>query len=199
MSQPKRDQSFPQKVRAISDDEMAKIVATLLREDFGKTPSAIKRIGLIANVSLRTIKNWYSAKNAPSSGHLLLLARSSPSILKFILTEIGGEDLKDAFLLLDRKSEDPENTAMHEQQQPVYGAKNCTIKNPDAVSALENLNRRQVWFLDELRAGRSARSKDICARWDVALRTAKADVTEMVTLRLLMFKGSKKTGRYVLL
>jgi hypothetical protein len=30
----------------------------------------------------------------------LLLARSSPSILKFILVQIGGEDLWDAFRLL---------------------------------------------------------------------------------------------------
>ena len=45
MSQPKKDKLFPIKLRAISDDELAKIVASALRQDFGEMTSAVKQIG----------------------------------------------------------------------------------------------------------------------------------------------------------
>jgi hypothetical protein len=59
MSQSKKDQLFPIKPKAISDDELAQIVASALRQDFGDTPSAVKRIGQLTNANLRAIKNWY--------------------------------------------------------------------------------------------------------------------------------------------
>jgi hypothetical protein len=59
MSQSKKDRLFPVKPQAISDDELAKIVASALRHDFGDSTSAIKRIGQLTNANLRAIKNWY--------------------------------------------------------------------------------------------------------------------------------------------
>ena len=123
MSRSKKDRLFPIKPQPVSDEELAKIVAFALHQDFGDSASAVKNIGRLTNANLRAIKNWYEARNAPSSGHLLLLARSSPSILKFILMQIGGEDLWDAFRLLSGHA----LASAPEPEMSVYGD-NSVIK-----------------------------------------------------------------------
>ncbi len=191
MSHSKRDQLFPIKPKAVSDDELAKIVALALRHDFGEMTSAIKRIGLLTNTNLRAIKNWYEARNVPSSGHLLLLARSSPSILKFILTQIGGEDLWDAFRLLSHH----ELATMPEPEIPNFGGKNPAQNVPINVP-IKSLNERQRWFLILLRRRGKASAEDIAFHFGVAIKTARRDIDGLKEVGKVSFTGAKKTGRY---
>ena len=191
MSQSKKDRLFPIKLQAISDEELAKIVAAALRHDFGETASAVKRIGQLTNANLRAIKNWYEARNAPSSGHLLLLARSSPSILKFILEQIGGEDLWDAFQLLSHHAlatvPEPENT--------VYTDKTVSENVPINVP-LKSLNDRQRWFLILLKRKNKACAEDITEHFDVVIKTARRDIEGLKNAGKIRFIGAKKTGWY---
>lgn len=191
MSRSKKDRLFPIKPQAVSDDELAKIVAMALRHDFGESASTIKRIGKLTNANLRAIKNWYEARNAPSSGHLLLLARSSPSILKFILMQIGGEDLWDAFRLLSShdlaSAPEPDMLVITDEND----AKNVPINVP-----LKTLNERQRWFLILLRRKNKARAEDIAAHFDVSLKTAKRDIEGLKDVGKILFVGARKTGRY---
>lgn len=187
MSQSKKDQLFPIKPKAISDAELAQIVASALRQDFGDTPSAVKRIGQLTNANLRAIKNWYQARNTPSSGHLLLLARSSPSILKFILVQIGGKDLWDAFRLLSSHA----LATAPEPEMPVN-----TETNPPENVPIKSLNQRQRWFLILLRRKNKARAEDISAHFDVSLKTAKRDIEGLKDVGKIRFIGARKTGRY---
>lgn len=151
----------------------------------------MKRIGQITNANLRAIKNWYQARNTPSSGHLLLLARSSPSILKFILTEIGGEDLWDAFRLLSShalaSAPEPE-TRPDEAENP---SKNVPINVP-----IKSLNERQRWFLILLRRKDGASAEDIAGHFDVALKTARRDIEGLKDAGKIRFVGARKTGSY---
>lgn len=191
MSQPKKDQLFPIKPRAISDDELAKIVASALRQDFGEMTSAVKQIGKLTNANLRAIKNWYEARNAPSSGHLLLLARSSPSILKFILMQIGGEDLWDAFRLLAGHAV----PVVEEPEAHVFSDKSIT-KNVPLNVPLKSLNERQRWFLLLVRRRQKARAEDISDHFGVAIKTARRDIETLKSAGRIRFVGSKKTGCY---
>ncbi len=191
MSHVKKDRSFPIKPRAISDEELAQIVAAALRHDFGDMASAVKRIGQLTNANLRAIKNWYEARNAPSSGHLLLLARSSPSILKFILEQIGGEDLWDAFRLLSHHA----LTSAPEPEMPVYTETPAPENVPINVP-IKSLNERQRWFLILLRRKSKARAEDITAHFDVSLKTAKRDIEGLKDAGKISFVGARKTGRY---
>lgn len=191
MSQSKKDQLFPIKPKAISDAELAQIVASALRQDFGDTPSAVKRIGQLTNANLRAIKNWYQARNTPSSGHLLLLARSSPSILKFILVQIGGEDLWDAFRLLSSHA----LATAPEPEMPAYTETNPPENVPINVP-IKSFNERQRWFLILLRRKNKARAEDIAAQFDVSLKTAKRDIEGLKDADKICFIGAKKTGRY---
>lgn len=191
MSQSKKAQLFPGMPRAVSDVELAQIVASALRRDFGDSVSAIKRIGKLTNANLRAIKNWYQARNTPSSGHLLLLARSSPSILKFILTQIGGEDLWDAFRLLSNHAlaTTPETETLHNTDKT--SAENVPINVP-----IKSLNERQRWFLILLRRKNKANAEDIAGHFDVALKTARRDIEGMKDAGKIRFVGSRKTGGY---
>jgi len=191
MSHSKKDRLFPIKPQAVSDDELAKIVASALRHDFGDSASAIKRIGQLTNANLRAIKNWYEARNTPSSGHLLLLARSSPSILKFILQQIGGEDLWDAFQLLSHHA----LATVPEPETPIYSAKSVTENVPINVP-LKSLNERQRWFLLLLRRKKTACAEDITEHFGVALKTARRDIEALKSAKKIKFFGSKKTGSY---
>ena len=191
MSRSKKDQLFPIKPQAVSDDELAKIVASALRHDFGETASAIKRIGQLTNANLRAIKNWYEARNAPTSGHLLLLARSSPSILKFILEQIGGEDLWDAFQLLSHHDQTLAAEPQEEDFEAIFTDKNVPINVP-----LKSFNDRQRWFLILLKRKNRACAEDITEHFDVAIKTARRDIEGLKDAGKIRFIGAKRTGGY---
>ncbi len=191
MSQSKKDQLFPRKPQAITDAELSKIVAAALRHDFGESASAIKRIGQLTNANLRAIKNWYQARNTPSSGHLLLLARSSPSILKFILEQIGGEDLWDAFRLLSTHA----LATVPEPEIIPYNGENDTQNVPINVP-LKSLNERQRWFLILLQRKNKAGAEDIAGHFGVSPKTAKRDIGGLKFSGRIRFVGAKKTGSY---
>lgn len=191
MSKSKKDRLFPIKPQAVSDEEIARIVASALRQDFGDSASAVKRIGQLTNANLRAIKNWYEARNAPSSGHLLLLARSSPSILKFILVQIGGEDLWDAFRLLSSHA----LATIPEPEPPTYSDRSVT-KNVPINVPIKSMNERQRWFLILLQRKNGACARDIADHFKVALKTARRDIEGLKEAEKIRFVGAKKTGSY---
>lgn len=195
MSYPKKDRVFPVKPVRMTEAELADLVASALRHDYGDLPSAVKQIGLQTGANLRAIRNWYEGRHAPSSIHLLRLAKSSPQILQLVLRLIGGEELADAFSLLTVSGGSNAKASPKPNMEETYGEKNCTIDS----EILENLNRRQRWFIDQLQAGRAVRPRDLCTRWQVSLRTAKADVAQMNKAGLVAYYGSKRAGAYALL
>lgn len=197
MSVTKMDQVFPIKPRVISDAEIAQIVADALRKDFGDSASSIKHIGRVTNANLRAIKNWYEARNAPSSGHLLLLARSSSSILEFLLKQIGGEQLLDAFMLFSSKQTPAQNLAQTDKPSKIYSIKNYTINLNLPPRIAQRLNVRQLWFLSRLQENERVKAEDIAIQWAVSVASAKKDISKMLRLKLVRFKGAKKTGSYI--
>lgn len=191
MSQAKKDRKIPVSLLGVSDMELARIIARALREDFGDTPSAIKEIGQITSANLRAIKNWYEAKNMPNSKYLLILARTSPSILRFILMQVGGEELWDAFQFFVK----PPKPAPPVLKRPPPAARG----RPKAVTldgTMVDLNERKIWFLSELMNGTTANAEDISERWSVNIRTARRDIAELKTAGKLEFRGSRRKGTY---
>ncbi len=186
MSRSKKDRLFPGGANRITDLELAELVAAALRQDYGDLPSAVKQIGRRTGANLRAIKNWYEARHAPSSSHLLTLARSSPGILKLVLEQVGGSDLFDAFQLLGGQS-------AAQKIRPPHVPINVPIK-----TSLPILNERQSWFLEALENEIQVRITDIAARYGVSLKTAKRDVAWLKSCNLILFIGARKTGRYQL-
>jgi len=65
----------------------------------------------------------------------------------------------------------------------------------DAVNKL-NLNERQIWFVQQLQAGRSINAEDIVQHWKAGFATAKRDIISLRKNGLIEFVGAPKTGRY---
>lgn len=188
MSFEKLDQTFPIKLGRISDEIMVKIIAETLREDFEDIPSAIKVIGQKTDIKPRSIKNWYEAKNLPSAGHLITLARVSPTLMKFILEQLGGPSLFELYRLCHEFG-NHQNSAGN---NAIHSAKN------DPINVPIKLSKRQKWFLLQLQIGHKKTAGDITLQFNISLKTAKRDIADLKAKGKIKFRGSKKTGYYVL-
>ena len=199
MSPSKKDRKFPARFGLQSDDQLAQIIASALREDFGDTPSSIKKIGRLTSANLRAIKNWYSGKNAPNSRYLLILARMSPTILRFILMQVGGEDLWDVFDHFHRNGLQPiEEPVVEQRRRP--GRKEQPPKPLDVTMDVTMITSKERgdWFMAELKNGRKAKARDLAEHCNVDLRTARRDISLLVRSRRATFRGSKRNGWYEL-
>lgn len=196
MSFSKDDRVFHVKSHAISDAEFAKIIGTALRKDFGELASAVKTIGQMTRANPRAIRNWYEARNVPSSGHLLVLARSSPSILQFILEQIGGRDLADAFGLLANRDTGDARELKTSQQGVIYTDKLVSINGNIPTHIVDRLNQRQRWFVGLLQQNQNVKADDIAIVWGVNARSAWRDVAGLTKIGLVKFTGAKKNGKY---
>lgn len=169
-----------------SDKEMAKFVASALQKDFRKGYAAVKRIERTTKARTPTIRNWYEGRNAPSARHLLLLAKSSPALIKFILIQIGGEELWEIYRLFSRLP----LKGNHSAQIPAYSDKNVPLNVP------LKLNERQKWFLLLLQNGENGTAESIASTWQVSLKTARRNIRDLKEAGIIRFVGAKKTGHY---
>ena len=173
MSQIKSGRKFGPKRRVSPDLEMAQRVAQALRKDFGKMTSAVKQIAQMTMANVDTATNWYQGKNMPGARYLLSLARSSPSVLKIVLTEIGGDELWEAFQLSTRQ---PRRTTVRQlslkYRSVEIGNRHSDIANVTDATAL---NERQKWLLTEMRRGVRPSAKEVASTWQVSVRTAFRD------------------------
>ena len=67
------------------------------------------------------------------------------------------------------------------------------------VTANVIANERQEWFLQQIARGINVRPAMMSAQFGVTERTAKCDIAALQDAELIVFVGSTKTGRYLLL
>lgn len=190
MSLNNSDQVFHPVAEVLSNAELARNIGLALQEDFPKDFAAVKWIGRATEASLCTIRNWYEGRNAPSAGHLLVLAKASPAVLKFVLEYIGGKDLWEIYLLLLTAGSAPGKNV----DGQIYSDKPVTINVPLNVPI--KLNRRQKWFLMSLKGGKKIGAEDLAQQCQVSIKTARRDISDLKRAGRIRFSGSKKTGRY---
>lgn len=196
MSFSKNDQVFPPDFFINIERRIAQAVAKALRQDYEELPSAVKWIGRKTGAHPRAIRNWYEARNAPNSAHLVMLARSSAHVLRVLLELIERVDLAE---YCERDFSDPSLRVLplHRKSSPkFYGEKSFTIKVAVKPSVAILLNQRQLWFLGMLQEGADIRTGDIASIWGVTNRSAKADIAHLKKLGLVRFVGAKKNGHY---
>ncbi|MDX2073063.1 MAG: hypothetical protein SFX19_01705 [Alphaproteobacteria bacterium] len=198
MSLSKNDQLFPSDTPTQSTQKIANSIAKVLRQDYGEISSAVKRIGRITGVHPRAIRNWYEGRNAPNSLHLLMLARSSPNVLRVLLELIGYGHLAESINWVKISPNRPLHPSSVSEDAEIYGEKFFTINVMTTPDIAAKLNQRQLWFLGLLQAGEEAKPNHIVTTWEVTLRTARADVTGLMKRQLICFVGAKKNGKYAL-
>jgi len=57
-------------------------------------------------------------------------------------------------------------------------------------------NERQLWFLEQLSAGKQVRAADIAAHWMVTEKSAKRDIADLKVRGAIEFVGVPKKGFY---
>lgn len=193
MSQSKKDQVFHAKNGSKNEQYVAIAISKALRKEYGKLGSAIKRISRRIGANPRAIRNWYEARNAPSSSHLLLLAQASPAVFEALLELLGRSDL------LEYERRDSSSQDISENSPNIltlHGEENFTINLKIRSSIRQKLNQRQLWFLSLVQQEQNIRAAQIASTWKVSLRTARADISYLIKKKLVVFRGSKARGRY---
>lgn len=177
----------------LTEEQIAQIVAHSLRQDYGRTTSAVKEIGRHVNAPLRTIRNWYEGQNTPNCKHFVLLSRTSPSLVAKFLTLTGyGDILRIAW----QTGDDFGNGTATIRQIYSDNSVSINVTLPSSLAAL--LNHRQLWFLGRLQQGWFPNAENIETTWRVSLRTAQRDIATLVDIGLVRFTGARKTGWYEL-
>ena len=189
MSFSKTDQVFTE----ISQDEIAKLIAEMLRDQYGKSGSARKIIGRKIGVDPRTVKNWYEGNSAPNLAHFITLARRSPVFVEWFLRSSGYDHLAETMLARLKVAAD-DNAAV---RLGFYSIKIDPIKMREHLEVIQNLNQRQVWFYCQLQEGHLVTARDLIEVWEVGSATAKRDIAGLVNLGLVSYVGSRRTGFYV--
>lgn len=190
MSFTKIDPLFPGLNEEITNEKLAEIVAYSLQKDFGQYTSTIKTIGQTTGANLRTIRNWHDGLKVPSSLHFVQLLQVSPTLRKWLLSHLFGEDFWDDYRLI-KGLECRSFNAMKTQPGDVKNTQNC-----DPINDPINLNERQKWFLLKLKSDQNIGAEDIVRRFAVSLSSAKRDIADLKEKRIIRFHGSRKTGYY---
>ena len=189
MSFSKTDQVFT----SISQDEIAELIAKMLRDQYGKSGSARKIIGRKIGVDPRTIKNWYEGKSAPNLAHFITLARRSPVFVEWFLRQSGYDDLAKTLLVRSAMASD----AAAAPQLSFYSIKIDPNQFEEHLEVIQNLNQRQVWFYSQLQEGHLVTARDLTEVWQIGSATAKRDIATLVNLGLVSYVGSRRSGFYV--
>lgn len=171
--------------------DLANILARALRADFGALRSAVKHIALITHAHPDTVSKWYQGKNVPNSEHLILLARSSPSLANAIveLASISRSALASVPL---------EGSCKKIPQPSIWQLDTAKTAHGVTTNVTINLNSRQNWFVLHLSQGEEIRPADIAEHWRVSLRTAKRDIRAMKSRGIVTYVGHPRRGRYII-
>jgi predicted DNA-binding transcriptional regulator YafY len=57
-------------------------------------------------------------------------------------------------------------------------------------------DERQLWFMEQLAAGKQVRAADIAERWRVTEKSAKRDISDLTARKVVEFVGAPKNGFY---
>lgn len=190
MSFHKTAQVFPE----LTQEQIAKLIAEMLRDQYGKTGSARKIIGREIGVDPRTVKNWYEGNSAPSLAHFLILVRNSPMIAAWFLRHSGYDALAEALLACSRAEE----SGVTAPRLEFYSIKIDPIKMKKNLKDIQNLNQRQVWFYGQIQQGKLITVRDLVEIWQIGSATAKRDIAGLIDLKLITYIGSKRAGFYMI-
>lgn len=196
MSAFQNPQLFPFQPASAFNHKVIHVFANILRNNFREEFSAIKEIHLKTGIDPRSIENWYQARNAPSSMHLIMLAHHIPDVVEAFLTLAGREEVWIDYLAQTRCSDYCKNSFLNVTKKDLYLDRNVTVNG--TVNSLNRyqLNDRQKWFLEKINHQYVIKASDVMNQWGVAARTARRDIAGLVSLKLIYFDGADKNGKY---
>ena len=190
---------------AKSAKDYAELIAETLRREHDETHRTVKTVMRWTDASERSVKNWLSGESGPSGYFLMRLCVKSATIRTLVLELIvesgvppstSSAKVLDAMpTAADRLSAPEIEGSNGDTYGDIYGDIDVTINSTAPAPA----NPRQQWFLDRVARGERCTAEDIANHWQVALRTAKRDITLLRDNGRVRFEGSQRLGRYLIL
>jgi hypothetical protein len=185
----------------ITDAMIAKRVSDALRHEHADIHSAIKQIERITGINALTASNWYKGRYAPKARHLLMLASYYPQILYAVCEMMSttpvwqnGIDTQ----MVEAMQKNLEHQWQGWKKSPAIGDRSVTIRVRVDRHYAGQMNQRQLWFLGQLQQGHAIHINDLMTVWQIHQRTAKRDVSGLLTAGLIVPVRSGRTCRYQL-
>ncbi len=190
---------------AKSPKDYAELIADALKEEHGDTHRSVKTIMRWTNASERSVKNWLSGESGPSGYFLMRLFAKSAAVQALVLELITDASAQpptpQVATRIDLGIDDPPGTEVETDADygdiigDIYGDIDVTINYPEFAE----LNPRQEWFLERVARNEKCTAEDLANHWEVTLRTAKRDIGVLRDNGRIIFVGSRRLGRYVML
>ena len=190
---------------AKSPKDYAELIADALKEEHGDTHRSVKTIMRWTNASERSVKNWLSGESGPSGYFLMRLFAKSAAVQALVLELITDASAQpptpQVATRIDLGTDDRPGTEVETDADygdiigDIYGDIDVTINCPEFAE----LNPRQEWFLERVARNEKCTAEDLANHWEVTLRTAKRDIGVLRDNGRIIFVGSRRLGRYVIL
>ena len=190
---------------AKSPKDYAELIANALKEEHGDTHRSVKTIMRWTDASERSVKNWLSGESGPSGYFLMRLFAKSAAVRALALELIADASAQphtpQVATGIDLGTDDRPGTQAETSADygdiigDIYGDIDVTIN----CSGTARLNPRQKWFLERVARNEKCTAEDIASHWDITLRTAKRDIALLRDDGRIIFVGSRRLGRYVML
>ena len=179
----------------ITDVMIAKRVSDALRQEHADIHSAIKQIERITGINALTASNWYKGRYAPKARHLLMLASYYPQILYAVCEMMSttpvwqnGMDTQ----MVEAMQKHLEYRWHGSKKSPAIGDRSVTIRVRVDRHYAGQMNQRQLWFLGQLQQGYVIHIEDLMNIWGVHERTAKRDISGLLTVGVIL---AARSGR----
>lgn len=176
--------------------QLAKRVAEALNEAHSDVASMVKNISNTTGINNETVAKWCKGKNPPKAVHLLILAEHYPSILKMIFELIGWSELWEIAIRQNIPQRMQNRVKDKNNKYHSWGDIFVTPQNRSINDFSYKFNKRQLWFLEELRKGQHFQNSHIVKMWHITERTAKRDTNALVKAGIIKFKKNGKVGWY---
>lgn len=190
---------------AKSPKDYAELIANALKEEHGATHRSVKTIMRWTDASERSVKNWLSGEAGPSGYFLMRLFAKSAAVRALVLELITDASAQPQTPQLaagvDLGTDDRPGTEVETGADygdiigDIYGDIDVTINCSESA----RLNPRQKWFLERVARNEKCTAEDIASHWGITLRTAKRDIALLRDDGRIIFVGSRRLGRYVIL
>ena len=183
----------------------AELIANALKEEHGDTHRSVKTIMRWTDASERSVKYWLSGEAGPSGYFLMRLFAKSAAVRALVLELITDASVQpptpQVATGIDLGTDDRPATEVETGADygdiigDIYGDIDVTINCPE----FSELNPRQEWFLERVARNEKCTAEDLANHWEVTLRTAKRDIGLLRDNGRIIFVGSRRLGRYVML
>ena len=194
MSLTETNNQFQNSKTAIDEREIARSFGKTLQSIFPDNKEGIYTIAKDIGADPRTVWNWYHGLNLPNTHSLILLARTYPSIIKFLLKILDRIDIWEAYekqaMISETELKKYEISEKSEFYSDIFVGINLSYNL--------KLNQRQLWFLKRLQLGFDVKTEDLVKFWNISSRTAERDISVLTKNKIIKFVGSKKTSVFKL-